>query len=98
MLNQKGEDSREQIGFYCMDDLVPQDHLLRKIEKAINFSFIYDLVKDRYSEDTGRPSIEYRPGSVVQDRVHPVFIWNPQHAADNQRHRGQCGIPLVFGV
>ncbi|MCI1956348.1 MAG: transposase, partial [Oscillospiraceae bacterium] len=58
MLNQKGEDSREQIGFYCMEDLVPQDHLLRKIEKAINFSFIYDLVKDKYSEDAGRPSID----------------------------------------
>jgi len=58
MLNQKREDSRKQIGFYCMEDLVPKDHLLRKIEKAIDFSFIYDLVKDRYSEDTGRPSID----------------------------------------
>ncbi|BAL00078.1 putative transposase for insertion sequence element [Oscillibacter valericigenes Sjm18-20] len=58
MVNQKGEDSRKQIGFYCMEDLVPKDHLLRKIEKAIDFSFIYDLVKGRYSEDTGRPSID----------------------------------------
>ena len=58
MLNQKGEDSRKQIGFYCMEDLVPKDHLLRKIEEAIDFSFIYDLVKGRYSEDTGRPSID----------------------------------------
>ncbi|WP_411677070.1 transposase [Caproicibacter sp.] len=41
-----------------MEDLVPKDHILRKIEKAIDFSFIYDLVKDRYSEDMGRPSID----------------------------------------
>jgi transposase len=41
-----------------MEDLVPKDHILRKIDKAIDFSFIYDLVKDRYSEDTGRPSID----------------------------------------
>jgi len=41
-----------------MEDLVPKDHILRKIEKAIDFSFIYDLVKDRYSEDTGRPNID----------------------------------------
>lgn len=41
-----------------MEDLVPKDHILRKIEKAIDFSFIYDLVKDKYSEDTGRPNID----------------------------------------
>lgn len=58
MLNEKSNGSREQVGFYCMDDLVPKDHILRKIEKAIDFSFLYDLVKDRYSEDTGRPSID----------------------------------------
>mgnify|MGYP000896846201 CR=1 FL=1 len=41
-----------------MEDLVPKDHILRKIEEAIDFSFIYDLVKDKYSEDTDRPSID----------------------------------------
>ena len=45
MLNQKSENDRRQIGFYCMEDLVPKDHILRKIEKAIDFSFIYDLVR-----------------------------------------------------
>lgn len=58
MLNEKSEDNRKQISFCCMEDLVPKDHTLRKIEKAIDFSFIYDLVKDKYSEDTGRPSID----------------------------------------
>jgi len=28
------------------DQLVPENHLVRKIEAAIEFSFIYDLVKD----------------------------------------------------
>jgi len=42
----------------CIDDLVPEDHLLRDIEKAIDFSFIYDLVIGLYSEDNGRPSID----------------------------------------
>ena len=39
-------------------DLVPQDHLLRIIDKAIDWTFIYDLVKDKYSHDTGRPSMD----------------------------------------
>ncbi len=42
----------------CIEDLVPQDHLLRKVENAIDFSFIYDEVKDLYSADNGRPSID----------------------------------------
>ena len=42
----------------CMDALVPQDHLLRLIDKAINWNFIYDLVEDKYSSDTGRPSMD----------------------------------------
>ena len=43
---------------FCMDDMVPQDHMLRKIDKAINWNFIYDLVEDKYSADTGRPSMD----------------------------------------
>ena len=50
--------SRKQVQLLCIDDLVPQDHLLRKIENAIDFSFIYELVEDKYSKDTGRPSID----------------------------------------
>jgi len=33
-----------------LDQLVPQGHLVRKGESALDFSFIYDLVKDVYSE------------------------------------------------
>lgn len=49
---------RNQLQVICIEDLVPEEHLLRKIEKAIDWSFIYDLVKDKYSEDKGRPSID----------------------------------------
>lgn len=41
-----------------MDDLVPQDHLLRIIDKAINWNFIYDLVEEKYSPNQGRPSMD----------------------------------------
>ncbi len=40
-----------------LDQLVPPNHLVRKMEAAIDFTFIYDLVKDMYSE-VGRPSID----------------------------------------
>ena len=56
MLN-KSEEKRNQIQIFCIEDLVPKDHLLRKIERAIDWSFIYELVEDKYCLDNGRPSI-----------------------------------------
>ena len=41
-----------------IEQLVPQDHILRKIDAAIDFDFIYDLVEERYCPDNGRPSID----------------------------------------
>jgi transposase len=40
-----------------IDQLTPEDHLVRKIESAIDFSFIYHLVENLYS-GLGRPSID----------------------------------------
>ena len=56
MLN-KSEEKRNQIQMFCIEDLVPKDHLLRKIERAIDWSFIYELVEDKYCVDNGRPRI-----------------------------------------
>ena len=58
MMTSNADKKREQIQMFCMDDLVPEDHLLRIIDKAIDWSFIYDLVEDKYSADTGRPSMD----------------------------------------
>jgi transposase len=58
MLTQNGEKKRDQIQIFCMDDLVPKDHLLRMIDEAIDWSFIYELVEEKYSADQGRPSID----------------------------------------
>ena len=58
MMTQSPEKVRKQVQLVCIDDLVPEGHLLRIIDKAIDWSFIYDLVSDRYSHDNGRPSID----------------------------------------
>ena len=58
MMTQNPDKKREQIVMLCMDDMVPQDHLLRKIDKAIDWNFIYDLVAEKYSPDQGRPSMD----------------------------------------
>ena len=43
--------------FSTIEQLVPQNHLVRKLEKTIDWSFIYAIVEDLYS-DIGRPSID----------------------------------------
>jgi transposase len=43
-------------GTYLYDRIVPADHLLRKINQVVDFSFIQELVQDRYSADFGRPA------------------------------------------
>ena len=41
-----------------LENLVPENHLLRKIENTIDFSFINKICKPYYSESNGRPAIE----------------------------------------
>lgn len=50
----------QQMGWEIVqiEDLVPADHLLRKIDRYIDFSFIYDKVKAYYTVDVGRPAID----------------------------------------
>ena len=50
--------TQSSLEFVCIDELVPQDHLLRKIEAKIDFSFIHDLVKDLYCDHNGRPALD----------------------------------------
>lgn len=54
----KNVEKAKQLQVVSIDQLVPEDHILRKIDEAVDFSFIYDLVEDKYCTDNGRPSID----------------------------------------
>jgi transposase len=55
----KAQDNRQiSMEFVSIEELVPKDHLLRKIDKVINFGFIRERVKDLYCADNGRPAID----------------------------------------
>ena len=54
MTRQKCKNDR--IIHSTLDELVPQEHLVRKLDNCIDFTFIEELVKDLYSV-FGRPSI-----------------------------------------
>jgi len=63
-------DERRETKIVCLEDLVPKDHLLRKIEKAVDFKDIYPMVAQYYCEDNGRPAVD----PVVLVKI--VLIWH----------------------
>ena len=54
-----GQHDRSEALFYYfrLEDQVPENHLLRLIEKHISFAFVREKLKESYSE-TGRPSVD----------------------------------------
>ena len=89
----KTSKKNDQIQMVSIDQLVPKDHLLRKIDSCIDFSFIYDLVEDKYCPDNGRPSID--PVTLIKIPLIQYMYGIKKHEADHKRDRSQYGIPLV---
>ena len=55
---ERGKMDRHVIEIVGIDSLVPEEHLLRKIDKAVDFSRLYEMVEPLYCEDNGRPSVD----------------------------------------
>ena len=45
---ERGKMDRDVIEIVGIDSLVPQDHLLRKIDQAVDFGRLYDMVEPQY--------------------------------------------------
>ena len=55
---ERGKMDRDVIELVGISSLVPENHLLRKIDAAVEWNRLYDMVEPLYSEDNGRPSID----------------------------------------
>ena len=64
MTPQKQEQTNPMFHYFQMEDLVPEDHILRQIDEAVDFSFVRDVASDCYCPDNGRPGID--PELVVR--------------------------------
>lgn len=53
----RSESKQMKMSFVTLEELMPQEHFLRDLDKFIDFDFIYDNVTDLYS-NTGRPLID----------------------------------------
>ena len=58
--NKKKGDKKMQLKYHMVtiEDLVPDNHLLRKVESALDLSFVYEETAHLYSRKYGRPAID----------------------------------------
>ena len=52
------KDSRKDIVMVDVDGLVPQDHLLRKVERVMDYDWLYERLGPYYCADNGRPGTD----------------------------------------
>ena len=85
---ERGKMDRDLVEFVVIDQLVPKEHLLRKIDAAVDFTRLYEMVEPLYCEDNGRPSI-------VQDGADPASVRPSLAAADSGRSQRKQLLSLV---
>ena len=52
------KEKQQGMEVVILEQMAPENHLLRKIDRSIDFSFINRLCAPLYSENTGRPAVE----------------------------------------
>ena len=52
------KDARRDVVITDIDALVPEDHLLRKIEKVMDYDWLYERLDPYYNHEVGRPGID----------------------------------------
>jgi transposase len=56
-----GRKDRSQMTLFIpgsLDRLIPDDHILKKVDRVVDFTWLADEVRDRYCPDNGRPGID----------------------------------------
>ena len=64
MMGRLSEEQAEFFYEFCLDSYIPEDHLLRGIDRFLNFDALREHLKPYYSE-LGRPSIEVPDHSTL---------------------------------
>ena len=54
----RSREKQQRMNLVIMEELVPEDHFLRKVDRVVDFSFIYDICAPLYCADNGRPAID----------------------------------------
>jgi len=64
MQTKRDQSDNSMILLPSLEQFIPEDHYLRKINRVLDLSFVHDSVADKYCQNNGRPSID--PEVVVR--------------------------------
>lgn len=54
----KNDAKQGKLEFISIEEMVPKDHLLRKIDRHMDFGFVKERLYPLYSPDNGRPAVD----------------------------------------
>ena len=57
-MEKRQPDGRKAAMIVDIDMLVPKNHLLRKVDKVMDYDWIYERLEPYYSKRMGRPSVD----------------------------------------
>ena len=79
-----------------IEDLVPQEHFLRKLEAALNLSFVYEETTHLYSRRYGRPPID--PVVIVKYLLVGFLYGIPSERQIEQRIQTDVALRWYLGI
>jgi hypothetical protein len=89
------QSSQSSFPAMIYEELIPTNHLLRRLSAAVDFSFVPDLVSDCYSSDNGRRTracgaVTSGPPRAIQSRVStvPLASFRPADGRSGQSAPG----------
>jgi transposase len=91
LLLMMGQHSRSESLFYYfrLEDQVPENHLLRLIDRHVSFDFVREQLRDSYS-GTGRPSID--PELLLRILLEQLL----SRCIRNYHRRAECPAPFRY--
>ena len=81
------------MNLVVMEQMVPEDHLLRNVDRAVDFSFIYDLCAPLYCSDNGAGD---RPGGAVPNAAGRGSVRDQVQEAVGGRDQLQHRVQVVL--
>ena len=94
LLIMMGHHARSEALFYYfrLEDQVPENHLLRLIDRHISFEFVRERLKESYSETGPTVDRSRTPAAHSADRL---SVWHQQRAQACRRIAHASGVALV---
>ena len=89
------KDSRKDIVMVDVDGLVPQDHLLRKVERVMDYDWLYERLSPYLRRQRAARN---GSGCVDQDGSDPALVWNCVFTSDVPGYTSKRSIPLVSRI